>query len=253
MMQRALLITIGLQLFCSLQLFTLGSASPVGKELSTPENGGNLKSLNIQPNEIEGEYHDGDRGIYFRSAVDSKFYYIHITTANGEPLFAFKRSHTLDTSAITFVSILGEEFVMTSDYVSGSISEVIYRVSEDCERDTMDQDVSSKTDLLQCLDHENAAEKESIALTSLLDRPEIELIRAAAIALEKSDIEGSESLAAMNFYDITLKLKMAKSELKYVRADQEPVDREVEKRQVLICVEVVIIILGDGTVIILCC
>ena len=73
--------------------------------------------------------------------------------------------------------------------------------------------------------------------------------------MDTSGIEGSESVAAMNFYDITLKLKMAKSELKYVRADQEPVNREVEKRQVLVAAqcEVVIIILGDGTVIILCC
>ena len=240
MMQRALVIVIGLQLFCSLQLFTLGSTSPIRDAQPMPGNGGidrSLKSVNVRPNEIEGEYRDGDGGIYFRSSVDSNFYYIHITTTNGEPLFAFKRPRTLNASAVCFVSILGEEFAMTSNYSNGSISGIIYRVSEDCKqliKDAIDQEVF-QGDLLQCLEHENATKKESIALKSLLSRPEIKLIRAAAIALEKSGVEGSENLAAMNFYDMALKLKMAKSELKYyedkARVDRELVDHEVQKRQ----------------------
>ena len=245
MMQRTLVIVIGLQLFCSLQLFTLGSASPIGKELITPENGGNWKSLNIQPNEIEGEYHDGDRGIYFRSAVNSKFYYIRITTANGEPLFAFKRSHNLAESAVSFVSILGEEFAMINNHSSGSITEIIYRVSEDCQQ-LMDQE-RSQEDLLQCLDRDYATQTESIVLKSLLRRPEIKLIRAAAIALEKSGVEGSENLAAMNFYDMALKLKMAKSELKnneeHAQRDQ---DHEMQKRQIYVCCEWYYIFISDG-------
>ena len=227
---------ITVALVCALQLITLGSSSPV-----VDNTGPMLNVISATPDEIEGEYYSDlaeGNSIYFRSRVyEDDSYFIQITTTDGDPILTIKGSH--GSNSVTIVYILGTKIVITN-YTNGNIfSESHYYVPADYQQAVEKAFVSNQnslevlTKLLHYLDQERTISKvELSSLTALLQRPEIELIRAAAQAVENSGTEGSETIAAMNFYDMSLQLKIAKVKLlkKYEQLHNSQQNNRLTKR-----------------------
>ena len=202
---------ITVALVCALQLITFSSSSPV-----VDNTGPMLNVISATPNEIEGEYYgelaEGN-GIYFRSTTyEDDSFFIQISTTDGDPIFVVKGSR--GSNLISFVSILGTEFVIITNSSDGNA--VPYYVPADFQQQVEEaifqNSFETLIELLQYLDQEHANKEELSSLTALLQRPEIELIRAAAQAVEKSGSEGSETLAAMTLYELSLQLKIAKAQ-----------------------------------------
>ena len=202
---------ITVALVCALQLITFSSSSP-----AVDNTGPMLNVISATPNEIEGEYY-GDlaegNGIYFHSTTyEDDSFFIQITTADGDPILVVKGSRS--SNPLAFVSILGTEFVIITNSSDGNA--VPYYVPADFQQQVEEaifqNSFETLIELLQYLDQEHANKEEVSSLTALLQRPEIELIRAAAQAVENSGSEGSETLAAMNFYEFSLQLKIAKAQ-----------------------------------------
>ena len=238
---------ITVALVCALQLITFTSSSPV-----VDNTGPMLNVISATPNEIEGEYYSDlaeGNGIYFRSATyEDDSYFIQITTTDGDPILTIKGSHA--PNSVAFVSILGTEFVITTNYSDGNIFNIVpYYVPADFQQQVEDaifqNSYETLTDLLKYLDQEQASQEELSSLTALLQRPEIELIRAAAQVVENSGSEGSETIAAMTFYDLSLQLKIAKTNIykkyKQWRNSQNP----VAKRQTSVMPRGCLCRLGD--------
>ena len=202
---------ITVALVCALQLITFSSSSP-----AVDNTGPMLNVISTTPNEIEGEYY-GDlaegNGIYFHITMyEDVSFFIQITTADGEPILVVKGSR--GSNSLSFVSILGTEFVIITNSSDGNA--VPYYVpanfQQQVEEAIFQNSFETLIELLQYLDQEHANKEELSSLTALLQRPEIELIRAAAKAVENSGSEGSETLAAMTFYELSLQLKIAKAQ-----------------------------------------
>ena len=205
---------ITIALVCALQLFAFSSSSPV-----VDNTGPMLNVISATPNEIKGEYYSDlaeENGIYFRSATyEDDSYFIQITTTDGDPILVFKGSHS--SNSVAFVSILGTEFIIITNSSDGNIFSLVpYYVPADyrqqVEEAIFQNSYETLTDLLKYLDQEQASQEELSSLTALLQRPETELIRAAAQAVENSGSEGSETIAAMMLQDLSLQLKIAKAE-----------------------------------------
>ena len=205
---------ITVALVCALQLITFSSSSPV-----VDNTGPMLNVISATAEEIEGEYYSDlaeGKGVYFRSATyEDDSYFIQITATDGDPILVVKGSHA--PNAVAFVSILGTEFVITTNYSDGNIFRVVpYYVPDDYQQQVEEaifqNSYETLIDLLKYLDKEDANQEQLSSLTALLQRPEIELIRAAALAIENSGFEGSETIAAMMLQDLSLQLKIAKAE-----------------------------------------
>ena len=143
---------ITVALVCALQLITFSSSSPV-----VDNTGPVLNVISATPDEIEGEYYSDlaqGNGIYFCSVTyEDDSYLIQITTTDGDPILVFKGSHS--SNSLAFVSILGTEFIIITNYSDGNIFSVVpYYVPAEYQQQVEEAifQNSFQSELLQYLD-----------------------------------------------------------------------------------------------------
>lgn len=229
-------------------MVTIISSSPVKKADIRQQSGYNyvgLRILSATEHKVVGEYVDKSDGVRFSSETHENLYFLDVTTLNGNPILNIKEQLLYDTITVSLVSLLGTEFLVVSNYSNGNSSIVPYYIPIEFKQ--LIEDATNKEnfefELLQKLDQESANKKETDALVDLLQYPEINLILQAARALQNSEIEGTETLAAMSFHDTALQLKMAQMKYKEFEKTQQRQARAVKVRvrvciRSLICIEV---------------
>jgi len=219
-------------LFCAMMMFV--SSSPI--ENSEPgfpmtESDLGLHLITVTPERIEGEYHDEMGGIYFDIKAREDFFFIDVTTLDGDPILTCKRPSTSNT--VTFVSLLEMAFVMLTNSSGGNFSVASYFVPTEYQQQIEEAILYHNNfteDMLQYLNKDNVDEKESAAVKLLVLRPETEFMQTVAISLQNSQEVGSDNLAALMFYDLVLQLKLAKIQLHEDGTVIRTVPKHLQKR-----------------------
>jgi len=201
-MERALIVVAA---------FTFGvsarnARTPAGEDESVTSK---LRMITASTERIEAEYYAPKGGIHIFSEVSSSgdAVRVRITTTSGELLFAVDRP--LYSSGV--VSIDGKEFLLlneTSDDVENQPTQYVVpplysrTVTKALKRDRLDK-------VLRYLNRETVNATARSAQEELLARPEVLLIKEAALALGNAGLRGVNNPAAMAFYTTALRFAKA--------------------------------------------
>ena len=168
---------------------------------------GKLNLITVNEDKIEGKFYSEDgAGIHFVS--DSNRLTISVIEdidATEEPLLAIESYSGRKLSSM--VSVLGVNFLLQTDSPNGEITD--YAVPSWLVKRVKGSITSSHPKRIERVKQQlsrDTADSREDAFRRLAMRPEVRLVEAAATAMGKEGIVGSDNRAAMKFYLAALRL-----------------------------------------------
>jgi len=172
---------------------------------SRDRDSGKLNMLTTTTEKIEGIYLTPNQGIHFLSEAYESSRRFFIAAMDGNPMVSAERKESA-----TLISVVGKEFLLVG---KGSSNVDDYFVpaalSRRIENTFRKHGIGKK--LLRRLDRSVVNATRNSAFKELLNRPEVELVVAAAKALGSTGLRGRENPAALTFYAFAKQLAKVKT------------------------------------------
>ena len=205
---QCLVIVLMLLVIALVTTLVTAVALGVGVGVSVSTESGQSEGLTVTaltPEELQGEYHGLAGGILFRTAVNSSYVSLSITTTRGKLVVNILHSVRL---SMTMMGVESTNFLVMENQPGQEkyVDYVIPKNLTNFMQSIMVGQENMSNEVLQQLDNGTVDQTRQYSLDHLAFSQEAVLIFEATEALGSRGIQGSEYPSAMSFYLLALKL-----------------------------------------------